>query len=714
MTENLKYYSILGTKINVTDMEKTVGYIEAHLEELKGHYICVSNVHTTVTAYRDPQYRKVQNGAAMNIPDGKPLSIVQHMGGEKEAGRVPGPDLMPELFALSEEKGFRNYFYGSTQETLDALRKKLTEKYPKMKIVGMYSPPFRPMTEEEDREAVERINAAKPDFIWVGLGAPKQEKWMAAHDGRVCGVMLGVGAGFDFHAGTVKRAPKWMQEICMEWLYRIGQDPKRLLVRYLDTNFSFVFDLFKEGMKGERGIDAAERNGAEDPEQEAEGREKKERPEREAEGQGKKESPEQEKTAEADGSPKGEFHSTEGVAQSPNDGTRPPVGRRGKPLKIAMIGHKRIPSREGGVEIVVDELSTRLVKLGCRVDAYNRYGKHTAGKKFDQRRGKYYKGIRLITIPTPKSSSLNAIVYSFLAAVRALFGHYDVIHFHAEGPCIMLLIPKLFGIRVIATIHGLDWQRSKWGNFASRMLKFGEKIAAEYADEVIVLSRNMQEYFLKTYERKTHYIPNGITRPQIRKAELIQEQYGLKKDGYILFLARIVPEKGLHYLIEAFGQLETDKRLVIAGGSSHSHAYVEQIRKMAEKDARIIMTDFVHGQCLEELYSNAYLFVLPSDVEGMALTLLEAMSFGNCCLVSDIEENTEVVEGNAVTFRRGSIEDLRQKLSELLAAPERVEAIRRKSQDFICMKYNWDDVTAETLKLYMIQKDGDNENSDGQ
>lgn len=658
MTENLKYYSILGTNINVINMEKTVSYIEEHLEELKGRYICVSNVHTTVTAYRDPAYRAVQNGAAMNIPDGKPLSIVQCMGGEKDAGRVPGPDLMPELFALSEKKGYRHYFYGSTQETLDALKEKLSEKYPKMDIVGMYSPPFRPMTEEEDREAVERINAAKPDFIWVGLGAPKQEKWMADHEGRVCGVMLGVGAGFDFHAGTVKRAPKWMQEVCMEWLYRIGQDPKRLLIRYLDTNFSFVFDLMKEGLKGKNGIDAGNR---------------------------------ERKESAMPGSP------AEDGKDSMEEWTR---GKNGKPLKIAMIGHKRIPSREGGVEIVVDELSTRMVKLGCRVDAYNRYGKHTAGKQFDQRRGRYYNGIRLITIPTPKSSSLNAIVYSFFAAVRALFGRYDVIHFHAEGPCIMLLIPKLFGIRIVATIHGLDWQRSKWGNFASRMLKLGEKIAARYADEVIVLSRNMQEYFSENYGRQTHYIPNGITRPQIRKAELIRERYGLEKDGYILFLARIVPEKGLHYLIEAFYQLKTDKKLVIAGGSSHSHAYMEQIQEMAARDERIIMTDFVHGQCLEELYSNAYLFVLPSDVEGMALTLLEAMSFGNCCLVSDIKENTEVVEEHAVTFRKGDVEALKQKLSGLLDAPERVEAIRQESRDFICSKYNWDDVVAETLKLY--------------
>lgn len=633
MTENLKYHSILGTKINVTDMDKTVRYIEAHLEELKGHYICVSNVHTTVTAYRDPEYRRVQNGAAMNIPDGKPLSIVQYLRGEKEAGRVPGPDLMPELFALSEEKGYRHYFYGSTQETLDALRKKLTERYPKMNIVGMYSPPFRPMTEEEDREAVERINAAKPDFIWVGLGAPKQEKWMAAHDGRVCGIMLGVGAGFDFHAGTVKRAPMWMQEICMEWLYRIGQDPKRLLVRYLDTNFSFVIDLIKEGMKGKRGIDAENR-------------------------------------------------------------------KQEKPLKIAMIGHKRIPSREGGVEIVVDELSTRLVKMGCRVDAYNRYGRHTAGKKYTQYKGKEYHGIRLITIPTFRNGKLNAIVYSVIAAFRALFGGYDIIHFHAEGPCIMVWLPKLFGIRTIATIHGLDWQRSKWGNFATKVLKAGEKMAARRADEVIVLSKNMQDYFLETYGRQTRFISNGIQRPALYEPKEIREKYGLEKDGYILFVARIVPEKGLHYLIDAYKKIRTEKRLVIAGGNSHSQSYMDEVEAMAAEDPRILMTGFVAGRVLEELYSNACFFVLPSDVEGMAVSLLEAMSYGNCCLVSDIRENTEVVAEHAAVFRKSDTQDLQKKMEELLEHPEIRAAYKETAADYICGKYNWDDVAEQTLRLY--------------
>ena len=349
---------------------------------------------------------------------------------------------------------------------------------------------------------------------------------------------------------------------------------------------------------------------------------------------------------------------------------------------------------------MVDELSTRMVKLGCEVDAYNRYGKHTAGKRFDERRGKYYNGIRLITIPTPKSSSLNAIVYSFLAALRSLFGGYDVIHFHAEGPCTMLCIPKIFGIHTVATIHGLDWQRSKWGNFASKVLKSGERMAAKHADEVIVLSQNMQVYFREVYQRETHFIPNGINCPEIRANSLIKETYGLEKDGYLLFLARIVPEKGLHYLIEAFGQVKTSKKLVIAGGSSHSHEYMDKIRSMAAQDNRIIMTDFVHGQCLEELYSNAYLFVLPSDVEGMALGLLEAMSFGNCCVVSDIEENKEVVEEHAVTFQKGNVQDLKEKLQQLIDSPEEVLKYKKTSQEFICEKYNWDSVVNETLTLY--------------
>ncbi len=356
------------------------------------------------------------------------------------------------------------------------------------------------------------------------------------------------------------------------------------------------------------------------------------------------------------------------------------------------------------MEIVVEALAVRMAAKGHRVDAYNRYGHHVSGKKYDEEYGrgdrKYYQDVRVYIVPTFRSSKLNAIVYSFLATVRALVKPYDVIHYHAEGPCAMLWLPKLFGKKVVATIHGLDWQRAKWGNFASRVIKFGEKMAAKYADEVIVLSENLRRYFKDTYGRDVVFISNGIERPEHRKAEQISEKFGLEENGYFLFLARIVPEKGLHYLIEAFREIDTDKKLVIAGGNSHAADYMEKIHRMAAADERIVMTDFVQGQVLEELYSSAYAFILPSDVEGMAISLLEAMSYGNCCLVSDICENTEVVEDKALTFRKGNVKDLRAKLEYLLQNPEVVEAYKKQSSDFICGKYNWDDVVEQTLDVY--------------
>lgn len=377
---------------------------------------------------------------------------------------------------------------------------------------------------------------------------------------------------------------------------------------------------------------------------------------------------------------------------------------RSQKKRVVMIGHKRIPSREGGVEIVVEQLAVRLAARGWHVEAYNRYGHHVSGKKYDEDYGrnekKYYKNVRIRIIPTFQSTQLNAIVYSFLGTIRALFGGFDVFHYHAEGPCAFVWIPKLFGKRVIATIHGLDWQRSKWGRFASRVLKYGEKQAVKHADEIIVLSKNVQNYFLETYGRETRYIPNGIDKTEKREAKLIKEKYNLEQNDYILFLARMVPEKGVHYLIKAFQTIDTDKKLVIAGGNSQAVEYMDYITKLAAEDKRIIMTDFVSGRILEELYSNAYIYVLPSDIEGMAISLLEAMSYGNCCLVSDIPENTEVVETCGITFTRGEVDDLCEKLRYLLDNPNTVDEIKKSSSELVCQRYDWDKIIDETEKLY--------------
>lgn len=369
-------------------------------------------------------------------------------------------------------------------------------------------------------------------------------------------------------------------------------------------------------------------------------------------------------------------------------------------MKIAMIGHKRIPSREGGVEIVVEELSTRMAALGHEVTCYNRSGHHVNGKEYDSEKITEYKGVQLKNVWTINAKGLAAMTSSFFGAFACAFGKYDVIHFHAEGPCAMLWLPKLFGKKCIATIHGLDHQRAKWGKFARIYIMIGEKCAVKYADEIIVLSKNVQEYFKQTYGRETVFIPNGVDKPQIKEARLITEKYGLNQDDYYLYLARIVPEKGLRYLIDAYRQTDIEKKLVIAGGSSDTEDFLNELKEMAKGDDRIIFTGFVQGQLLEELYSNTYTYVLPSDLEGMPLSLLEAMSYGNCCLVSDIPECTEVVEDKAVVFQKGNVEQLRDTLQKLCESEDAVRKYKELATEFICNKYNWDEVVERTLELY--------------
>ena len=374
--------------------------------------------------------------------------------------------------------------------------------------------------------------------------------------------------------------------------------------------------------------------------------------------------------------------------------------KKNKKLRIAMLGHKRIPSREGGIEIVVGELATRMVEKGHRVTCFNRRGHHVSGEAFDGEKRSEYCGVRLKDVWTLDKKGLAAMTASFSAAICAAFGRYDVVHFHAEGPCAMIWLPRLFGKRCIATIHGLDHQRAKWGKFASWYIRLGEKCAVRFAHEIIVLSENAKQYFLDTYQRKTVPIPNGITRYERLEALEIEKVFGLVRDSYILFLGRLVPEKGVHYLIEAYKQCKTDKKLVIAGGTSDSSDYADALLKSVKDDPNIICTGYVQGRVLAELYSNAYVYVLPSDLEGMPLSLLEAMSYGNCCLTSDIPECADVVGEVGVTFTQANVQDLRDKLEQLCNNPQMVSRFKEQSADYICGRYNWDDVTNNTLVLY--------------
>ena len=370
-------------------------------------------------------------------------------------------------------------------------------------------------------------------------------------------------------------------------------------------------------------------------------------------------------------------------------------------MKIAMIGHKRIPTRSGGVEVVVEELSARMAAKGHNVVVYNR---HCGEEKL-----KEYRGVKVVEVRTFQSSSLNAMVYSLFATLRCNLRRTDVVHYHAEGPCAMIPLAKLCGKKVVATIHGLDWQRNKWGGFASKYILFGEKMAAKYADAVIVLSQNVKSYFKDTYGCEAVFVPNGINRVTPEAPEIIKEKYGLDKDGYILFLARITPEKGLDYLIDAYKTLDTDKKLVIAGSIEPQTDYIRSVLEKAKGQCNILFTDFVSGKTLAELFSNCFVYVLPSDLEGMPMSLLEAVGYDARVIVSDIPENTDCLDGYGNAFAHGDTASLRETLAYCLAHEE------LKAQDFksastpeqtqqkraeLIERYDWDNITDRTLEIY--------------
>ena len=341
-----------------------------------------------------------------------------------------------------------------------------------------------------------------------------------------------------------------------------------------------------------------------------------------------------------------------------------------------------------------------MAALGHDVTCYDRSGSDVMTGNAADTTERIVDGVRVVPVKTIDKKGLAALSSSYFATRQAVKDKPAVIHYHAEGPCVPLSLAKRAGIRTVATIHGLDWQRAKWGKLASSYIKLGEKTAANKADELIVLSRAAQDYFQTVYGRQTVLLPNGIERKEKIPAKMITEKWGFAKGSYILYLGRLVPEKRVELLIEAFSKLDTDKRLVIAGGGSDTSSYEDELRKQAESDERIVFTGFVNGQSLAELYSNAYAFVLPSDVEGMPMGLLEAMAYGNCCITSDIPECADVLAGTGVTFAKGSAAELEYKLNDILTDSAKAERLGAAACEHVMNTYDWGSVVKRTLALY--------------
>lgn len=366
--------------------------------------------------------------------------------------------------------------------------------------------------------------------------------------------------------------------------------------------------------------------------------------------------------------------------------------------RIAVVGSKGIPATFGGIERHVAELTSCLVTRGYSVRVYCRpYYSNVSGE---------YHGVVLVTLPTIYTKHLDAITHSFLSTVHALFSGVDIIHYHAQGPSVLAFLPRLLGVRTVVTVHGLDWKREKWNRTASSLLRFGEYASAKFPDRTIVVSRALEQHYEEKYGKDVSYIPNGLALRQPLAPKQITRMFGLRGRDYVLFVGRLVPEKGCHYLIDAFRGLRTDLRLVIAGGSSHTDEYVSRLHEEGKEDPRVLFTGYVHGEVLTELYSNAYIYTLPSDLEGLSLSLLEALSLGGAVLASDIPENEEILIDSdlpprGITFHRGSSADLRDKLAQLLARPDEAERLRALGRAFVAERYNWNRIADATSQVYL-------------
>jgi glycosyltransferase involved in cell wall biosynthesis len=362
-------------------------------------------------------------------------------------------------------------------------------------------------------------------------------------------------------------------------------------------------------------------------------------------------------------------------------------------LKIAMLGSRGIPVTYSGIETALLEICPRLVKRGHQVVVYTK-----ADLEF---RKESFKGVLIRRLPSLNTKHFETLTRLFGALLKEMVSDSDIVHFHALGPSVFSFLPRAVGKKSVATIHGLDWQRAKWGWFATQMLKFGEYASAKFPNKTISVSQSISNYYREKYNKQTAYIPNGVNIPVFQQVRLIKE-YGIEPKKYLLFLSRLVPEKGAHYLIEAYKGLDTSFKLVIAGGHGHTESYAKQLYNLSENNPNIIFTGYVSGDLLNELFGNAYAYVLPSEIEGLPIALLEAMSFGLCVLVSNIQENMNVIKNRyGFSFKNKDVCDLRNKLKELISMPSQVKNIGEISRRHVYRYYNWDRITDQLEELYL-------------
>ena len=360
-------------------------------------------------------------------------------------------------------------------------------------------------------------------------------------------------------------------------------------------------------------------------------------------------------------------------------------------MRIAMIGQKGYPPVHGGIEKHVAELAERMAARGARIDIYSRphYSEFGGATDFD--------GLSVSKLPSIPTKHLDAMSHTLVSTLHSFTRPYDIVHYHALGPGLLAGLPRLVPRRrTVLTVHGLDWQREKWG----AVLKMGERASVVFPNRTIVVSKALRDYYSERYDHRTTYIPNGIVEPAAGNPDRLPA-LGINRK-YILFVGRLVPEKGCHMLCRAYARLPRELRdefgLVIAGDAGFTDAYVGDLKRDA--DPGTIFTGFVHGEDLDTLYANAALVVLPSTLEGLSIALLEGMSYGRCCLVSDIPPNLEASAGYAPLFKSGDADDLQARMEALLGSETERDEYAGKAKEHVLRNYSWDSTVDDTLRVY--------------
>lgn len=646
------YCKILNTYINVTNMQDVVTYLSDHVHELSGQYICVANVHTTIMAYRDRAYRRILNESALTVPDGKPLSIMAKVYGLKEAKRVAGPDLMQEIFSISAEKGFRHFFYGSTPDTISKLCANEEKKHPGLNIVGAYAPPFRALTAEEKRQVIEQINQTKPDFIWVGLGAPRQELWMYEFRGLLNGLMIGVGAGFDFSAGTAKRAPRWMQEMSLEWFFRLMQDPKRLWKRYATTNILFFRYLFTGRM----------------------------------------------------------IHKKRARCTT-EDKVRSRIENR---QDVFIVGSKGIPASYGGFETFVEKLTEYRENpnihyhVAC-MDHENKEEIYHDARCFHIKVPKIlgaakavyydYRAMRLTIRYIKEHQIEHPIVYILACRI---------------GPFMRHLRNKVreLGGTIYVNPDGHEWKRSKWNRFIQRYWKYSERLMVRYADLVICDAKLIEHYIQDTYSelhKPTKFIAYGAETPRkLTKEEDSQAnqwflEHQITPNEYYLIVGRFVPENNYYTILKEFISSSTKKDLVIVSNVTEGHMYLQLERELEfEQDSRVKFVGTVYDNALlQSIRMNAFAYIHGHEVGGTNPSLLEALSMTKLNLLYNSGFNREVAKDAALYWGKndGNLCNIMQ-ITEMMSE-EDVVKLQEAAIAVIDKEYRWNTICEKYERLWM-------------